>query len=187
MAVLVGVHVAPRQPLNGEGLIGADPGVVQAQRFQDVRANTPRQWRVGLGRDDHAGQDVAGVAVCHLAAGLLLLADLEGERDNLLGRPYAVGDDRNVVLKLGQPTAVIDQRANGDHVGLGQLGEPAADRLVEIDAALGDELVQRRGDEGLGIAADPKEVIGGHGRAGSSVGNTARLQNLVFARHAHRQ
>ena len=52
-------------------------------------------------------------------------------------------------------------------------GQPLLERVVECERVLGRELEQRRGDEGLADAADPKAEPAAHPRVRGDVGQTA--------------
>jgi hypothetical protein len=66
-----------------------------------------------------------------------------------------VVDAAGVVEELPQrdPVAVVP-------VPLHDAGQPSADLVVEVESALGLQLEEHRGDEGLGDAADPVVVVG---------------------------
>ena len=77
---------------------------------------------------------------------------------------------------------MVEQHPDGDGGGLGELGVPAVDGIIEAEPAFADELQRQRRREGLGDAADRRLEVGRHRAAGLQIGDAAGRDPASLAR-----
>ena len=116
------------------------------------------QWLAGRLLEHQPEQDEVGAAVV-VARARVEIRRSDERVERLLRRPDAqrVADDKLLVRRVLEvvvhAAGVAEQFADGDVGGVGIVGQPIGERIVERQLALLDELHDQRGDEGLGHRA----------------------------------
>ena len=134
--------------------VGVDPVLPLVARIKQQR-QPQRSELAGAGRGRMGGGDVADqLAVQHLVA-----------KARGMGQQVAQGD------RAGRrPQPRLSRRVEPlQHVGSRQLRQDTADRLVERELALLDQLHRRDRGHRLGHRGDAKDRVLGHRRAGGKV------------------
>ncbi len=139
--------------------------------------------------DHQAEQDEVAVAVLEHLARREGVRVPETVREQLLRGERAarvalqcLGEFRVVAVRE-QAAAHLGELTQRDPVTVRHAVDVGGDRVVQPDPAVVDQLEQRGDGEGLGLAADPREEVGGHRSAGGGVGDPGRPDVVSPARH----
>ena len=132
--------------------------------------------------DDHANEDVPGVAVGPGRAGGEQRRVGGRDAHELLRPPPEVQLAGQVWIQRARIVQVVEQAArvvqelpDADRIAAGdEPGQPVLDRVAQRQGTLTDELEGHRGHEGLRDAAGAESQVGAHGPAGGEVGHSSR-------------
>ena len=173
---------------------------LEAQGIEDPRLVQLAQRLAGRLFEDHAQQDVAGVAVLPHAfrAGREVRRPIvDGILHQFCGRVALLqlgrvvgssADDRIAIVP--DASGVLGQLTQGHLLAVGKpgrpVGKPGRERVVQRQHALFLQLQQQDDGEGLAVAADLQPVTDLHGCAFFQAGDAGGLQ-VATVRRVHQQ
>nr|WP_240639720.1 hypothetical protein [Pseudofulvimonas gallinarii] len=165
--------------------------MVQRQRLEKHLVQVRRPALAAGLFDDGANEHVAGIVVVPVAARCKRRRFVLEHRDQRVGIDVAtdvlvhVTGNAGVALDAG---GVVEQLRHRDGIAVRIVGQEPAERIVQRDLALVDQLQQAGGGELLGHRTDAEDVVGRqrHAQFDARLAARAAIQDLVAPRHEDR-